>query len=305
MFELETILNHKTFLLFACLFLIALTAFLSESSGIINISMEGQLITAVFFFTLANFLLKKSLNSEVLIYVLSFLISLITVVIFTFIFAFLTVTLRMNEILVALALNIIIGGLASFLIILFRDAPNFSQKDYIILYTNPNFNAYLFKDFPIIIHLFVGFVIASIIYFFIRSTTTGLRIRACGKNEKVVRLSGLNPEQYRYIALMIGAFLMAFAGLFFIESQDVFTGAVYGYGYIGLGLLNLSNKNIPLIAIFTFIFVVLQTFAASNAGDLYVELYKTISYIIPIVALSFYGCYRYFFRNKILNYWRR
>lgn len=167
MLTLENFIDHRTLLLFGCLFLIALTALLSELSGVINIALEGQLITAVFIFTLMNFLLRKTINTDLTVYLLSFLIACFFVFLFTLLFASLSVSLRMDPILVGLALNIIIGGIAAFVIVLVRNFSSFTQKDFIFLYANPQFDAYLFEKLPIFIHLFVGLFLAFIVYFII------------------------------------------------------------------------------------------------------------------------------------------
>ncbi len=297
MLTLQNFIDHRTLLLFGCLFLIALTALLSELSGVINIALEGQLTTAVFIFTLMNFLLRKSLTSDLAVYLLSFLLSFLFVFLFTLLFTTLSVTLRMDAILVGLALNIIIGGIASFVIVLVRNFSSFTQKDFIFLYANPEFDAYLFRQLPVFIHLFVGLALAFIVYFFIYWTTSGLRIRASGKNEKALLLMGLNVQKYRYLALLLGSILITFAGLFFIEAQTLFSGTVFGYGFIGLAILNLANHQIFLTLFFTFLFVVLQTLANSQAGELYVELIKTTSYFLSVIALFFYGFYTFFKRN--------
>ena len=289
MITLESFIDHRTLLLLGCLFLIALTALLSELSGVINIALEGQLTMAVFIFTLMNFLLRQTINSEVGVYLLSFLISFLFVFVFTLIFASLSVSFRMDPILVGLALNIIVGGIAAFVIVLVRNFSSFTQKDFISLYANPEFDAYLFEKVPFFIHLFAGLILAFIVYFFVYWTTSGLRIRAAGHSAKVMRLTGLSVQRYRYLALLLGSVLITFAGLFFIEAQTVFSGTVFGYGFIGLAILNLANHRILLTLFFTFLFVVLQTFASSQAGDLYVEVIRTTSYLLSIVALFLYG----------------
>lgn len=110
-------------------------------------------------------------------------------------------------------------------------------------------------------------------------------------------LMGLGIQKYRYFALLLGSILITFAGLFFIEAQTVFSGSVFGYGFIGLAILNLANHKIFLTLFFTFVFVVLQTLANTQAGELYVELIKTTSYFLSVVALFFYGSYMFFKHN--------
>ena len=298
MTSIDFFFTRETFLVFGCLVLIALTALLSEFSGVINIALEGQLIVAVFVYALINFALKGSM-APVLVYLLAFCITIIAVFGFTMLFAFLTVTLRINKILVALAFNIAVLGLASLLIIAITDFPSFvSNKDYFVAYADPNFNAYLFANsFPIFVHFFVAIALMVFFYFFIYSTTTGLRIRAAGESYRVSKVMGLNPLTYRYLALAIGAVLISFAGLLFIEAQSSFSGSVYGYGYIGLALLNLGNRNVFLIMLFTFLFVILQTIAINSAGQIYVELYQAASYFIPIFFLTIYGAYLMFWKR--------
>jgi simple sugar transport system permease protein len=136
-------ISKDTFLMFGLLVLLAVAALLSERSGIINIALEGQLISGVLGYTLVGYYVGMESLSDGLSYFISLFSAIGFVLILTLIFAFFVVYLRLNQILIALALNIIMYGVASFVIVSIKDNTNFYlQEDYVWLYFSDSFNAY-------------------------------------------------------------------------------------------------------------------------------------------------------------------
>ena len=192
----------------------------------------------------------------------------------TLIFAFFTVTIRLNQILVGISLNIILTAAAAFFILLFKGGSIFvSQSDYVSIFNQFQKFSYVVVPYQaqadttsfieIFIPLFILLATLPIIYLFLFRTTAGLRIRSCGENPSVVKLVGISVSTYRYLALLIGACLMVGASVMFVETKSSFGGNVAGFGYLGLVMLILGNRNIILILIFTFIFSIFYRLSIS------------------------------------------
>ena len=293
MLNLVNFINKDTFLIFSTLVLLAGAALLSERSGIINIALEGQLIAGVLGYTLIGFFLKQRSIPDYGLYFIGFGAAIIFVIFLTLIFGFLVVYIGMDQILTALALNIIMLGMASFIIVYLKDNPNLILKeDYVWLYISDSFKTYLVIDginLSIFYQFFIVLLILLGLHVFLFRTTPGLRIRSCGENPKITKMNGLSVIKYRFQALILGAVLIAFASTFFAEWKPDFNGNVNGFGYLGLSMLILGMRNVGLIAFFSFCFVVLKTLVVSFSGDKYQEL----------MLLSFYG---YFYKPKSGKY---
>lgn len=319
--DLSFFLEKDTFLVFGALLLIALTALFSERAGIINIALEGQLVAGVFGYTFVGFLTSDWNFTDVhaVRLLLSILGAFVLILMVTLIFAFFTVTIRLNQILVGISLNIILTAAAAFFILLFKGGSIFvSQSDYVSIFNQFQKFSYVVVPYQaqadttsfieIFIPLFILLATLPIIYLFLFRTTAGLRIRSCGENPSVVKLVGISVSTYRYLALLIGACLMVGASVMFVETKSSFGGNVAGFGYLGLVMLILGNRNIILILIFTFIFSIFyrlsislndliftkevwkeKTQAMKNFGR---EIFSSINYLLPLFCLLIYGLIR-------------
>lgn len=289
---LADFLNKETFLFFSILILIAMAALISERAGIINIALEGKLIAATLGYTLFSFFLKNLPDIDR--YFFGLFGALLFSLIVTLIFAFLVIHLKLDQILVAIAINIIAFGATVFIIIHFRhNVELIANSDYVSLYLSKTFSSYLIFDsgLAIIYQFFIVLALIFVIYFFLFQTRKGLHLRACGESIRVSTTYGISVIKNRYLALILGSILIAFAGSLFAETKASFDGRVNGYGYLGLAILILGRRNIFLITFFTAFFVILQTYILSFDNSLQ-ELLNIANYLLPLLVLLILGIFK-------------
>lgn len=142
----------------------------------------------------------------------------------TVIFGFLVISMRMNQILTALALNIIMLGLAKFMIVSIKMKTSFfPNEDYVSLFLSDSFKTYFdlgkigLEGISIIYQIIPVLLIIVLLYFFLFRTKPGLRLRSCGENPKITLMNGISVTKFRFLALIIGGCFIGFAGTFLAE----------------------------------------------------------------------------------------
>lgn len=298
MLGIENFIEKDTFLVSGVLILVALAALLSERSGIINIALEGQLTGAVLGYTLCSFFLRRAAVNEYAEYTLAFFGAIAFALVVSLVFAFFVVTMRMNQILTAIAINIFMFGLASLLVVFIKNNSELSlNADYISLFNSDQITSYLIiqKDnirvFEISYQFFAVLLIAVTIYFFLFKTRPGLHLRTCGESPRISRINAISVTKFRYLALLGGGVLVGFAGTLFAEWRPGFNGRVDGFGFLSLAILILGMRNIIWICFFSFLFTVTQTLVFTTTSTDYKELLNAINYVVPLLVLTLYGMF--------------
>jgi simple sugar transport system permease protein len=188
------IVNY-TFLFTAILLCGALSGFLSERVGIVNIGIDGMMcFGALFFGILSSPVLGMSNFGPGML-----IIPLILTMLFTglagLMHGFATIKLKANHIISGTAVNLIGLALATFL--------NYPLGQ--LLYGKANlasgFTDFLFVGNSIYgssIILFIGvLLIATILFIIMMFTKTGLRYRAVGENPNAVDAQFINVNKYQ------------------------------------------------------------------------------------------------------------
>lgn len=218
----------------------------SERSGVVNIGLEGMMLTGAFtavavtnisgspwFGLLAAILVGMALG---------------------FVHAVVSVSLKSNQIISGLAINIFAGGITVFFSWLLF---NRTQIEVEAKLSDPLLQslrgveplqrafAALFSRFPPLVFLTVFIVIVS--HFVIFKTVFGLRLRSVGEHPQAADTLGINVYKMRYLGVMISGGLAGMAGAFLsLEHAGYFVkGISGGRGFIGLASM-IFGKWTPL-----------------------------------------------------------
>ena len=298
MLSLANFIEKDTFLVVGFLVLIALAALISEKSGIINIALEGQLISASLGYTFFSFLVHNQNWNEYGEYFFAFSGAIIFTIALTLVFAFFVVTMKMDQILTALAINIFMFAFASLIIVYLRNNPELTiNADYLSLYNAEEIDSYLVikvggeKLFEVAYQFLVVIFLVISVHFFLFWTRWGLHLRSCGEDPQISKINAVSVPKFRYLALILGGILISFAGSLFVEWRSGFGGGVDGYGYFGLAIMILGNRNIWKICFFSLFFTVSQTLIFTLTANDYKELVKSFNYFIPLLLLIVYGIF--------------
>ncbi len=224
------------------LLITALGGLFSERSGIVNIGLEGLMISGAFSSALTIFYLQPILPNNESVLWIGLLVGMISGMLFSLLHAFASINLSANQIISGTAINMIAGALTIFL------ARNITGSGNIrILSGFSPFDVPLLSSIPVIGPLFftktylTTWFILSILAlstFVLYKTPFGLRLRSCGEYPQAAEAAGINVRRVRYSGVMIsGAFAGLGGSLIIVTVAGEFTGSVSGLGFLALAAL--------------------------------------------------------------------
>lgn len=268
----------------------ALGGILSERAGVINIGIEGMMLSGAF----AAFAITHETGSPWL----GVLGSSVVGAFGGLILAIWSVTLLTNQIVVGLTLNLIAAGLTTFLYdYLYADQPGgvirtpaFSEWAIPGLDRLPGIGT-LFVQSPVVI---IAFTAAPVLSLFLFRSAPGLAIRAVGERARAADSAGINVRLIRYVATMAGG---AFAGvggsyLSLVDANTFRPNMTAGRGYIALAVVLVAawrpNWAIPAALVFGGA-TAFQFRAQETLGGVPSLTWTLLPYIVTLIVLIALG----------------
>lgn len=226
----------------------ALGGLLNERAGVVNIAIEGQLLTGAFgaavFASVADNAYVGLIAAPIFGLIIGSMLALFTV------------KYHVNQIIVGVVLNVFAVGLTTFFFgsILKDNAstlnspPRLGTIDIPILSDIPIIGPVLFRQ-SILVYLLYIFVILLTIGLF--RTRWGLRMRSVGEYPQAADTVGINVEKVRWHNVLLGSMVAGLGGAFFtVGSVGAFGEEMTaGKGYIALAALILGRWH-PVGALF-------------------------------------------------------
>jgi general nucleoside transport system permease protein len=261
----------------------ALGAILGERTGVLNLGIEGTMYAGAF----GGFVAAEKSGSLWLGVVAAIVVGAVAGALM----ALLTVTVGVNQHVAGIGVTL---GLVA--------ASDYTSR---LLYgtgvqaRSPKFTR-LFENVDILAQYpptYVVFgVIAPLLWWVLRSTGAGMRLRAVGENPEAADVAGISVAATRYIALVCGGVLMALGGSFLtLATLGSFTiDIVSGRGWVCIALVIFGRWAVwPTIAgavLFGFTDALqLQLAITPEFGDVPNELMIAVPYLVVIAALVIWG----------------
>jgi general nucleoside transport system permease protein len=274
----------QVFRLFTPYYLGASAANFSERAGIINISIEGFMISSAFSYA---FFAISTGNS-----ILALFLALIVNILFSFFFALFTVKLKVNHIVTGVGFNLLMAGLAKFLVIfIFNSSSNTPRFDDLP-------NIILLKDIPLVGDVLSDFIILftiALIFisnFILFKTKFGLRLRSAGENPEAGESLGIKVRKYKLYAVLICGFLSGLAGVWLAGNQNSFSdGMIAGRGYIALAAMIIGKwkpTNIFFACLMFAAFEALEISLQISGTTIPSQIIQVVPYTITILVLIFF-----------------
>jgi simple sugar transport system permease protein len=200
----------------------------SERSGVVNIGLEGMILTGAF---TAVAVTNTTGNAWV-----GLLAAILVGMLLGLVHAVVCVTFKADQIVSGLALIIFAAGITVFCAWLLYNQTQIQVEAYLrvpVLHTIPFFKG-LFNQIPPLVFLTVAIVIAS--HFVIFKTVFGLRLRSVGEHPQAADTLGISVVKMRYTGVIISGALSGMAGAYLsLEHAHYFVkGISGGRGFIGL-----------------------------------------------------------------------
>jgi simple sugar transport system permease protein len=164
------------------------------------------------------------------------------------VFGCLTITLRVDQVLVGLAITIFAGGLTAFL---YRDI--FGRQNPSADAATPALSIPVLRDIPIVggplfdrqLLFYLAYGLVPVFAFVLARTRFGLDVRAVGENPFAADAAGVDVVRVRYLAIAIAGTMAGFAGAFLAVADLKFfqVGMTVGQGFIALALTMVGRWN--------------------------------------------------------------
>lgn len=210
----------------------------SERAGVLNMSVEGMMLTGAF----AGAVGAVSTGSPML----GLLIGVLAVVPVALLQAFLSITLRANQVVTGIGINILVLGATT---LAYREifggrsraeVPGFDKWQPPLLSQIPLFGDAVFTQVWLV-WLALGLV--ALTAWVLRYTALGLALHSAGSEPRAVDKSGLSVTAVRYGAVLFTGVMSAIGGCF-LSIGDIHTfteGMTSGAGYLAIAAVIFGN----------------------------------------------------------------
>lgn len=243
--------------------LAATAGYLSERSGVVNIALEGKMLTACATFAL--------LTPRIGL-VPALLLALVASMVLAVLHWAATQLYRIDGIISGTVVNALALGGTSFAALTF---PVDGQMDVPVVAKRALYG--------------LAFVLPFVVAMYVAHTRGGLRLLASGGDPEKARLVGVSPLAVRFWALLGCGAIAGLAGTLLVAETRVFSdGMTSGRGYIALAALILGGwRPIPtLLACVVFGAASAAQIALQGTPGLPSEVWSMLPYLATLVALA-------------------
>lgn len=256
-----------------------------ERSGQLNLGIEGMMVAGAF----SSFAAGLKLNS--LFY--GFLTAAAVGLTLGLVFGILTITLRVNQIVVGLGLTIFAHSMSSFLhrVIFGNQFPILfgagGTNEIAFLSRIPFIGQAFFNQHWLV---YLTFALVPVLYVLMYQTRFGLRVRAVGETPWAADASGVNVYRIRYYTILFGGLMASLGGAFMALGDLAFfvPDMNMGRGYIAIVVVMLGKWN-PIKVCWgglLFGFALALTSALQVAGiNISPDFILMVPYLVVIAAL--------------------
>jgi len=203
----------------------------SERAGVLNMSLEGMMLTGAFAAAVGAWATGNPL--------IGLTIGIVAVIPIAALQAVLSVTLRANQIVTGIGINILMLGATT---LAYREIFGSRSREQIPglekwkppgLGDIPIFGEAVFQQVWL---LYLGIIIIGVVAIVMHATSLGISIHAAGVDPRAADKSGLSVVRIRYLVVLFTGFMAALAGAF-LSIGDIHTfteGMTRGAGYLAI-----------------------------------------------------------------------
>ena len=249
----------------------ALCGVMCERAGVVNVAIEGQMLTAAFAAALTGSI-TQSIPAALVAGVLASVAMAALLALFS-------IKYLVDQVVLGVVLNLLASGLTGFLFdqLVQKDAAHYNNAPLMQklpipgLSKIPFFGNILFNQ---TILAYLAVLSVALVWFLLYRTKWGLRVRAVGEHPKAADTVGISVTRTRWQAVLVGGVFAGLGGAFFtIGSIGSFSKDItVGNGFIALAALIMGRWRPGLATVMALFF----GFVVQMAGQL-----QTISTPMP------------------------
>lgn len=281
----NAILRATTPILFA-----TLAAGVAQQSGICNMALEGIMLFCALFGVIFSSMTQS--------WVLGIILTMITGGLIGLIMAFFVLNLKTDEILAAIAINLVASGSTVLLLLAFSGDRGTSSS--VSSVSAPVVNIPVIEAIPFIgpilsgqnILTWLALIMVFVMHMFVYHTPLGLRIRAVGENLNAAESVGISSRKVRYIALVISGVLCSLGGYFMSGGyMNMFSKEMAaGRGFIALAASAMGRDTPVGGFLVALLFGISQAFSnAMQLTNIPMELVQMIPYGVTLIGLAVFS----------------
>ncbi|MEK3884267.1 ABC transporter permease [Paenibacillus sp. PL2-23] len=289
---LNNTLVFSTALIFA-----ALGGMYSERSGVVNIGLEGLMVTGAFAAAVGtDYATQAGMGSGSPW--MGLLAAIVFGVLVSLLHAVATITFKSDQTVVGVVINILaLGGAVYFTRSLYEGSAQTSQLTEVFskvtipfLSEIPIIGEGVFHSYPTTYIVIILVLISAFVLF---KTPFGLRLRAVGEHPSSADTVGISVTKYRYIGVMLSGALAGLGGatITLTTTSSFAHNTISGQGFIALAALIFGKWNpygLAGAAVFFGFAQALKNFAQlfDWSKDLPTEVFYMLPYVLTLIVLA-------------------
>ncbi len=300
--EMDAVIGllHATIRLSTPLLFAAVGGLYNERAGVINIALEGKMLLGA----LVAFMVAFSSGSPWL----GMLAAAVSGMLVALLFAYVTITLGADQIVAAVAINLMMLGFTGVVFRLMKaaisgslSAPTFQEWAIPGLDRIPLLGPVLFQHLPLV---YLAFLLVPLAHFIFYRTTWGLSIRAVGEHPRAADTLGVKVRAVRYLTVLWGGAMAAVGGAVlsighnstFIENMTAgrgfiaFSAIVFGkWTPLGTMLASLLFGFADALQLRIQAGILEPLFRSLGIQEVAYQIPVMLPYVVTLVALFFIG----------------
>jgi len=271
----------------APILLCVLGGIFAYKANVLNIALEGIMLAGAFVSVLVGYFTGNLL--------LAYLAAILVCLLLGLLFSAMSVSLKGNVIVVGLAINMVVPAIAAFIMQYMGVATiNVSWLSVADL----KWNIPLIQDIPVLGPIlsghppitYISLLFIAVMSVLMYKTRFGVHARVVGENEDAALSLGLKTNRYKYIAILLGAFCCALAGVnLSLERMGLYTNNMTaGRGFIAIAAIYCGRGDPVSSSLYAIIFGIARALAVNMglfAGPT-AALIDVIPYVVMAVVLT-------------------
>jgi ABC-type uncharacterized transport system permease subunit len=265
----------------------AMAGVMSERVGVVNIAIEGQLLTGAFMASIVS-----TLTGNQIIGIIS---AMITAALFSAVLAVFAIRFLAQQIIVGVVLNVLAIGITNFL---YQQWVTEDESATNSPGTLPIIHIPVLGDIPVIgpvlfqnrVTVWLAIAIVIILWFVLFKTKLGLRARAVGENPLAADTVGINVGRTRFWWVTLGGLLAGLGGaVLTVGSSGSFGREMSGgLGFIALAVVILGRWHPGYATAAALLFgfsIILRVWANQVSPGIPTNFITMVPYIVTIIAV--------------------
>jgi simple sugar transport system permease protein len=265
----------------------AMAGVMSERVGVVNIAIEGQLLTGAFMASVVSTLTGNQ--------IFGIISAMITAALFSAVLAVFAIRFLAQQIIVGVVLNVLAIGITNFL---YQQWVTEDESATNSPGTLPIIHIPFLGDIPVIgpvlfqnrITVWITIAIVIVLWFVLFKTKLGLRARAVGENPLAADTVGINVGRTRFWWVTLGGLLAGLGGAALtIGSSGSFGREMSGgLGFIALAVVILGRWHPGYATAAALLFgfsIILRVWANQVSPGIPTNFITMVPYIVTIIAV--------------------